>query len=385
MRRGRVGHLPNDLPPSCRPHVPVGWAWHRPTRPTTGGGRPMRALAAALVALAAAAGGEEAHAAHLGTPPPGAWRVGGWDGGANAVDRGLTRRATKAMARLAAMGVNQRPFAMDLTATQPPRNVIEELVQELHAAASAIPGVRDAATAEWWFAFRQPKAPAAATSMHVHFDKEEEALGRNGTISTPTLASVFYLDDAGGATVVSDAHVSCCKGAGACAATPGAHVDGMCAPHAAFIVPPSSGDYLVFDGALAHGVLPPGHAYAQEACGHPSDAACIAAVSSTTANSPRAALLINYWAGAAPAGLERSPPTPPADAAWLGGSSRPRRAPRAATCALSETTCRASNRTRAVALVGRNAAAASLRLLHRLHGDDAPVPAATSAAELRRL
>jgi hypothetical protein len=134
-----------------------------------------------------------------------------------------------------------------------PQNLIEHVIVCLQK--TVLPGSTFAG-AEWWF-----RRELVAVSKRMHFDKDE-ALARKGLYIHPRLASVLYLTDAGGQTLITDQR---CTIDGKTLSPP--------APERRVVLAPKQNRYLVFDGALFHGVLP-------ARTGEPAE---------------RVTLLINWW------------------------------------------------------------------------------------------
>ncbi len=101
--------------------------------------------------------------------------------------------------------------------------------------------------AEWWF-----RATATDTEFPFHFDRDE---GIRRRVVSPDLATILYLSNAGGPTVIL-----------------GATPSRATAPSAGVAIHPRPGRFGMFPGALLHGVLP----------GRPS-------------RWPRVTLLVNWW------------------------------------------------------------------------------------------
>ena len=126
----------------------------------------------------------------------------------------------------------------------PARLLFEQVIQHLRR---FVPGGQDFVGAEWWF-----RATTTDTGFPFHFDRDE---GIRGSIVSPHLASILYLSNAGGPTVIVDA-------------TPARRS----APSAAIAVHPRPGRFGMFPGALLHGVLP-----------------------APPSRWPRVTMLINWW------------------------------------------------------------------------------------------
>ncbi|MEO8702065.1 MAG: hypothetical protein ABI867_18625 [Kofleriaceae bacterium] len=110
----------------------------------------------------------------------------------------------------------------------PARLLFEQVIQQLR---SFVPRGHEFVGAEWWF-----RATTTDTGFPFHFDRDE---GIRGSIVSPDLASILYLSNAGGPTVILDA-------------TPSRRT----APSAGVAVYPRPGRFGMFPGSLLHGVLP---------------------------------------------------------------------------------------------------------------------------------
>jgi hypothetical protein len=131
-------------------------------------------------------------------------------------------------------------YSLDAT----PRLLFEQVIQHLRGFVSrghAFVG------AEWWF-----RATTTDTGFPFHFDRDE---GIRSSIVSPDLATILYLSNAGGPTVIVDA-------------TPSRRA----APRTAIAVYPQPARFVMFPGTLLHGVLPD----------RPS-------------RWPRVTLLVNWW------------------------------------------------------------------------------------------
>lgn len=126
----------------------------------------------------------------------------------------------------------------------PARLLFEQVIQHLR---SYVPRGHEFVGAEWWL-----RATATDAGFPFHFDRDE---GIRSSIVSPDLASILYLSDAGGPTVILDA-------------TPSRRS----APSAGIAVDPRRGRFCWFPGTLLHGVLP----------GQPS-------------RWPRVTMLVNWW------------------------------------------------------------------------------------------
>ncbi len=121
--------------------------------------------------------------------------------------------------------------------------------------------------AEWWF-----RATTTDTEFPFHFDRDE---GIRRSIVSPDLATILYLSNAGGPTVILDAKPS-----------------RRTAPTAGIAIHPRAGRFGMFPGALLHGVLP-----------------------GRASRWPRVTLLVNWWRTVPQ--MERSQEQlPPASGVW---------------------------------------------------------------------
>lgn len=154
----------------------------------------------------------------------------------------------------------------------PPRLLFEQVIQHLR---SFVPRGHELVGAEWWF-----RATTTDAGFPFHFDRDE---GIRSSIVSPDLASILYLSNAGGPTVIVDA-------------TPSRRS----APNAAIAVYPRPGRFGMFPGTLLHGVLP----------GRPG-------------RWPRVTMLVNWWRSVPR--LERAPELPStAFSRWRVGAKRAR-------------------------------------------------------------
>ncbi|MDQ3364476.1 MAG: 2OG-Fe(II) oxygenase family protein [Myxococcota bacterium] len=131
-------------------------------------------------------------------------------------------------------------YALD----ESPRLLFEQVIQHLR---SFVPRGDEFIGAEWWL-----RATPTDTGFPFHFDRDE---GIRSSIVSPGLASILYLSNAGGPTVILDA-------------TP----TRTSAPKAGIAVHPRPGRLGMFPGTLLHGVLP----------GRPG-------------RWPRVTMLVNWW------------------------------------------------------------------------------------------
>jgi hypothetical protein len=132
--------------------------------------------------------------------------------------------------------------------------LFEQVIQHLR---SFVPHGHAFVGAEWWL-----RAATTDAGFPFHFDRDE---GIRSSIVSPDLASILYLGNVGGPTVILDA-------------TPSRTT----APKAGIAVHPRPGRFAMFPGALLHGVLP----------GRPS-------------RWPRITMLVNWWRSVPR--LERAP------------------------------------------------------------------------------
>lgn len=102
-----------------------------------------------------------------------------------------------------------------------------------------VPGSEGFTGVEWWVRSRP-----AATSMHLHFDRDESLARSTGKMKHPPFSSVLYLDDAGGPTLVLDQTI-CVDG------TSLSPTD----PESCILSAPKRNSFLIFPGYLRHGVI----------------------------------------------------------------------------------------------------------------------------------
>jgi hypothetical protein len=154
----------------------------------------------------------------------------------------------------------------------PARLLFEQVIQHLR---SFVPRGHEFVGAEWWL-----RATPTDTGFPFHFDRDEAI---RSSIVSPSLATILYLSNAGGPTVILDA-------------TPSRRA----APHAAVAVYPRPGRFGMFPGTLLHGVVP----------GRPG-------------RWPRVTMLVNWWRSVPR--LERAPElldSTPASSRWRLGVDR---------------------------------------------------------------
>jgi hypothetical protein len=126
----------------------------------------------------------------------------------------------------------------------PPRSLFEQAIQRLRR---IVPRGHEFVGAEWWV-----RAATTDAGFPFHFDRDE---GVRRAVVSPALASILYLSDAGGPTIIVDAAPT-----------------RVAAPRAAIAVHPRRGRFGMFPGALLHGVLP-----------------------APPARWPRVTMLVNWW------------------------------------------------------------------------------------------
>lgn len=154
----------------------------------------------------------------------------------------------------------------------PARLLFEQVIQHLR---SVVPRGHEFVGAEWWF-----RATTTDTGFPFHFDRDE---GIRRSIVSPDLASILYLSNAGGPTVILDA-------------TPSRRS----APNAGIAVYPRPGRFALFPGTLLHGVLP----------GRPG-------------RWPRVTMLVNWWRSVPRMECAPEPPgSTPASSRWRVGLER---------------------------------------------------------------
>lgn len=125
-----------------------------------------------------------------------------------------------------------------------PRVLFEQVIEHLR---TLVPRGHAFVGAEWWL-----RAATTDAGFPFHFDRDE---GIRSTVVSPDLASILYLSDVGGPTVIVDAAPA-----------------RVAAPRTAIAVHPRQGRFGMFPGALLHGVLP----------GRPG-------------RWPRVTMLVNWW------------------------------------------------------------------------------------------
>ena len=164
----------------------------------------------------------------------------------------IARRAAERQSVMDPRSLQQTSW---LAAEAPARSAVARAARHLEAAleldADAVAGV------EWW----QQRVPSDAP-MRAHWDKDECEAADGLQLTHPSLATVLYLDDAGGPTLVLPWRAAPAGGRFELAAA-----DDEVAT-AAF---PKANTLLCFQGDLLHGVLP------------------------CAKNGERATLLMNWW------------------------------------------------------------------------------------------
>ena len=173
----------------------------------------------------------------------------------SAIDHVLPPRAVAAL-RAQVIGARVRDSRTHWYAFEAPgRSLFEQVIQHLRR---LVPAGHAFVGAEWWF-----RATPADTGFPFHFDRDEAI---RDSIVSPDLASILYLSNAGGPTVVVDAIPS-----------------RRAAPTAGIAIPPRPGRLGLFPGALLHGVLP-----------------------AAPSRWPRVTMLVNWWRSAPQ--MERASP-----------------------------------------------------------------------------
>lgn len=121
---------------------------------------------------------------------------------------------------------------------QLPRTAIEEAITRLRKYAA--PGGRNIG-AEWWVQMVEA-GPQGSIGWHV--DKDESVASNKHYLLHPELASIFYLTDVGGSTVITEQW-----------SPHGAGYDPLFPTHG-YLSRPEKNKYLIFHGELLHGVIP---------------------------------------------------------------------------------------------------------------------------------
>jgi hypothetical protein len=95
---------------------------------------------------------------------------------------------------------------------------------------------------EWWIHSRP-----LTEKMHFHFDRDEILWERDNIMVHPTISSILYVTDTGGATLILDQKYDPVSG-------------GFAPPHpdTGFVMETSENCFVMFPGELFHGVLPAG-------------------------------------------------------------------------------------------------------------------------------
>jgi hypothetical protein len=125
-----------------------------------------------------------------------------------------------------------------------PRLLFEQVIQHLRG---LVPGGPAFVGAEWWF-----RATRTDTGFPFHFDRDE---GIRDSIVSPALATILYLSNAGGPTIIVDASPT-----------------RIATPRAGIAVAPRPARFAMFPGPLLHGVLP-----------------------AAPSRWPRVTMLVNWW------------------------------------------------------------------------------------------
>lgn len=120
---------------------------------------------------------------------------------------------------------------------QPSNNLAEVLIRYLASTINICEGVEGA---EWWIRVRP-----CNEFKGLHFDKDESLFEKEKLYRYPEFASIFYVDEQGGETVVLDQRK-----------------DGIShklvpeAPTSGVLIKPKPNSFAIFPGNLYHGVLP---------------------------------------------------------------------------------------------------------------------------------
>lgn len=133
-----------------------------------------------------------------------------------------------------------QPATTWLDAGATPRTPIERAVRHIEA---VVQPPADCAGCEWWV---QRLLPGGRTNIALHWDKDECEASQKKYLTHPSLASVFYLSDAGGPTIVLPMRVPSPEQQGRDVVPPGSD---------AFACFPAENRLLTFQGDLLHGVL----------------------------------------------------------------------------------------------------------------------------------
>lgn len=166
--------------------------------------------------------------------------------GITAVDSAVPRSIAGALrSAIIALDARRRDagthwYALDA----PARSLFEQVIQHLR---TLVPHGDAFVGAEWWF-----RATTTDMGFPFHFDRDEAI---RDTVVSPALATILYLGNAGGPTIVVEA-------------TPSRTT----APRFARAVYPRAGRFAMFPGTFLHGVLP----------GRPG-------------RWPRVTMLVNWW------------------------------------------------------------------------------------------
>lgn len=187
-----------------------------------------------------------------------------------AFDRVLRRSWLDRLRRLVIL--NRRATPVWYRLDQKPRTFIEQAIGRLHAIVRPGP---ECVGVEYWM-----RAQPANTGFPFHFDRDEAI---RAWVSSPRLASILYLSDVGGPTLILDALPT-----------------NTLRPMRGVAILPRRGRYVIFPGMLLHGVQ----------AGPPS-------------RWPRVALFVNWWDQKPAAASDRAPVALRRLSAPLRGGMRP--------------------------------------------------------------
>jgi hypothetical protein len=154
----------------------------------------------------------------------------------------------------------------------PPTTAVEEAVHYIFDNHMPLP-IEGICGLEWWVHARDP-----TTYMHMHFDRDEGFFRRRQVMRHPVLSSVFYMNCAGGPTLVVDQRVS----SDFKMLKPTIPLDGVaCSPH--------TNQILFFPGDRLHGVLPAPPEFRREGDYFVPD------LEHYSVAAERLTLMINFW------------------------------------------------------------------------------------------
>jgi hypothetical protein len=139
-------------------------------------------------------------------------------------DRVLRRTWLDRLRRQVILNRSEKPVWYRLD--QKPRTFIEQVIRRLHAVVRPGP---QCVGAEYWM-----RAQPADTGFPFHFDRDEAI---RAWVSSPRLASILYLSNVGGPTLILDALPT-----------------NTVRPTRGVAVLPRRGRYVIFPGTLLHGV-----------------------------------------------------------------------------------------------------------------------------------